>query len=163
MNRQINALVVTTSMIALVVSWPVHAQQAEIKPAVLQPASVILPSSRPATLRWTGRGNVRDGVPVCVSSPTGRYELSIQTTSGQGLTGEMVLPYTIEFEAAGEIMSGVLSRSNPVVRFSGQVDPDRTCGSGPNARLVVSLASDQAMAGIAGTYNDQISVSIEAR
>lgn len=126
-------------------------------------ASVSIPNGTTASLNWNGRGQSRDGVPVCVSSPTGRYEISIRTASGLGLVGRQAVPYVVAFESAGTSSSAVLSGTTSVARFEGVVDPARTCASGPNARIIVSLDTTAATAATSGNYSDQVTIAVEPR
>lgn len=126
-------------------------------------ASVSVPNGSTASLSWNGRGQSRDGVPVCVSSPTGRYEISIGTASGLGLVGRETVPYVVAFESNGVSASAVLSGATSIARFEGVVDPARTCASGPNARIIVSLDATAAAAATSGNYSDQVTIKVEPR
>lgn len=126
-------------------------------------AAISVPSGSAANLNWSGRGQTRDGVPVCVSSPTGRYEISIRTASGRGLVGRQSVPYVVAFESGGMSGSAVLSEANAVARFEGVVDPARTCASGPNARIILSLDPSAATAATSGNYSDQVTIAVEPR
>jgi hypothetical protein len=126
-------------------------------------AAIAVPGGTTATLHWNGRGQSRDGVPVCVSSPTGRYEISIRTASGRGLVGDQTVPYVVAFESGGTSHSAVLSQATSVARFEGVVDPARSCASGPNARIILSLDATAATAATSGNYSDQVTISVEPR
>jgi len=128
-----------------------------------QAGSVALPAAASASLHWTGRGQIRDGVPVCISSPTGRYQLVVGSSSGQGLVGQKAMDYVVTFEANGTTQTTSVSRANPTARFDGSVDPGRTCASGPNARIVVALDPTSALAANSGLYADQVTVAVEPR
>jgi hypothetical protein len=160
--NMIRRLSVCGSLLALVSLAGAGAAWGQDAPAPAS-AAVSVQGGATANLHWNGRGQTRDGVPICVSSPTGRYEISIRTASGRGLVGQQIVPYVVAFESGGMSSSAVLSEATSVARFEGVVDPARTCASGPNARIILSLDATAATAATSGNYSDQVTISVEPR
>lgn len=156
-------IVAITGLVAgLMISSTAAAQEAPFEAPLAEPsAQLVMRGLASADLHWRGQGAGRAGVAVCISSTTGRYALNVQSVTGQGLVGAAPIEYSIRFEAEGVTQTADISQRRPMARFEGMVAADRACDRGPNVRLVVSVESDQAMAGDAGAYADQIKLSVE--
>ncbi len=124
-------------------------------------AQLVMRGMTNANLEWRGQGAGRTGIAVCVSSTTGHYALNVQSVTGQGLVGVAPIEYSIRFESEGVAQTARISKNHSMARFEGRVAAERSCDRGPNVRLVVSVESAQAMAGSAGAYSDQVSLSVE--
>lgn len=124
-------------------------------------AALVIAGSPRANLEWRGQGAGRAGIALCVSSTTGRFAINVASTTGQGLIGATPLEYSVRFENQGDVQSARIATNHSAARFEGHVAPERGCDRGPNARLVISLESDQAMAGSAGAYSDQVKLTVE--
>ncbi|WP_084397921.1 hypothetical protein [Henriciella aquimarina] len=124
-------------------------------------ASVKLSSGLPVDLDWKGRGDVKISQRLCVHSTTGQFELSISSSSGGGLQGEAQVPYEVIVEVNGRVQTGVISRASPVFRFQGTTDRENRCSGASNGKLTVRLLQQDALGAVAGSYADQLMVSVE--
>lgn len=131
------------------------------------------PSGRPASLKvfpasgvelaWSGRGDTRGATPICVSTPSGDFDIVLSTSSGLGLTGAGAIAYEVTLESEAIPASGTLSGATPTLRLSGRVDPETDCKAGPNARLVIRMPQQSALSAVSGSYSDQLLVNVETR
>ncbi len=133
------------------------AAQAPTQPS----ANLVIQPMAQTQLQWRGSGPGRGSVAFCVSSTTGRYALTVNSTTGQGLAGVKPISYSVRFETESDTQHAVLSARIPVVRFHGNVSPDRSCTLGPNVRIVLSLEQADALSANAGSYADHVSLSVE--
>jgi hypothetical protein len=156
-------IVAITGLVAgLMIGSTAAAQEAPLRAPLAEPsAQLVMRGPASADLQWRGQGAGRAGIAVCISSTTGRYTLNVQSVTGQGLVGAAPIEYSIRFEAEGVTQTARISQHRAMARFEGAVAADRACERGPNVRLVVSVESDQAMAGDAGAYADQVKLSVE--
>lgn len=112
---------------------------------------------------WVGRGDIRKIIPICIASPTGRFSLRVSSASGQGLSGEIGLPYQVTLSSSGPSDSGTISPVRPMVELEGVVEAASSCIGGANAELLVHLSSADLLSGNAGLYADQITLTANVR
>jgi len=112
---------------------------------------------------WVGRGDIRRTIPICIATPTGRFSLRVSSASGQGLSGDMGLPYQVTLRSSGSADSGTISPARPMVELEGIVEAASSCLGGANAELLVHLSSADLLSGNAGVYADQITLAVNVR
>lgn len=156
-------LIILTGLVAgFMIGSTAAAQEAPAGTPFAEPsAQLVMRSVANANLQWRGQGAGRAGIAVCISSTTGRFALNVQSATGQGLVGASPIEYSIRFESEGVTQTARISKDHSMARFEGTVAAERSCDRGPNVRLVVSVESEQAMAGSAGAYADQVNLSVE--
>lgn len=161
LRKAIAALVAPCLGLPVAAMVPAHAQTADA-PMEAPVAGLRIFSGASLSTTWYGSGSISVDAPLCLSSSSGSYRLSV--TPSLGLQ---------KLAQGGEVRIGLAERGGkallkPVeglatLYFTGTVDPaEGDCREGPNAKLVVELPEGALMAAPAGNYFDQLQLEIEA-
>jgi hypothetical protein len=109
---------------------------------------------------WTGSGDALVRAPLCISSPTGRYRLTITSAGGGKLQGASPFAYGVRFhDGAGSTQQA--QAAGPVIVFEGSSGEARSCLSASNASLDIVLPERSLSGSTAGSYFDQITLKVD--
>jgi hypothetical protein len=126
-------------------------------------ASLVLFGGGQASLKWYGKGAVSQDIPLCVSTPNGRYRLTI-SSAGAGLTdGATKIPYTIDFKDAAGSEQTATTEHFSSVGFDGAAPAMANCLLGPNATVTIVLDERHLVSGVAGNYADSLQFAVAPR
>lgn len=127
------------------------------------PASnLIVFSKSTIAVNWFGTGPVEFSSPLCISTSTGNYRLTVLPGAGlTQLTAQSELVLALEQDGA-TIASQSFDGKN-AISFTGTTNSaDLNCTGGHNARLIVSISEASLTSVSAGQYFDQLRLHLEA-
>lgn len=163
MNRPILWLGLAT--IGLSFASPVGATNASSDAAPTADLKIL--SGNAVTADWYGDGSLSLRKSLCIDSNTGRYVLHIVNGSGQlsqGSSGAAAIQ--IRFSDAGGIVDTKPIIAGAEITFSGasprigdNISP--ACSDGPNAKLEILVPEALLQASQAGSYFDELSLSVQ--
>jgi hypothetical protein len=158
-------------------SMPVQARTAPAA-IVLQPKLIVQPSrqgpataganlvlfgTRGANFTWSGRGAATQDIPVCISTPTGRYRLTISSLSGGAANAATKIPYTFQLKDSTGTAQVATTEHAQTVSFDAAAPAGADCLSGPNATLTITLDEQNLTSGLAGNYADSLQFAVQSR
>ena len=162
MRSTIFALSALTGVIAAGQGGPVRAQvQANISAPA---ASLRIFSGGPASGQWFGTGAVALSKDLCLASTSGSYKLSVSGLGGlKDAQGRPIGQKLRLRDGAGTIHEATAATGGTAV-FIGS-DPQRRadCAQGANATIEIEVGEHELAAAVAGTYVDNVALSIEPR
>jgi hypothetical protein len=126
-------------------------------------ANLVLFGSRGANFTWSGRGAATRDIPVCISTPTGRYRLTISSLSGGAANAAAKIPYTFQLKDSAGTAQVATTEHSQTVSFDGAAPASADCLSGPNATLTITLEEQHLFSGIAGNYADNLQFAVQSR
>ena len=82
-------------------------------------ANLVFFGGRGAQFNWAGKGAQSQNIPVCISTASGRFRLTISSTSGGAASKAATIPYTVHFTdgAGGEQVA--TTEHSPNISFDG--------------------------------------------
>lgn len=141
---------------AVALSAPANAQDA-VEPV----AGLRVYSGSSLDAKWYGSGSVKVEAPLCLSSSTGSFRLTVQPGEGlQGLSANQTIAVSLEidgFSSQTRQMDGAL----PLVFVGKTTASSPACETGANASLAIDLGEEALTGAVAGSYFDQFTMTIE--
>lgn len=149
-------------MLVAGLAGPVRAQS-QIEPSAPAAALQIF-SGGPATSKWYGTGLVALRKDLCLASTSGTYQLSVSGFGGMKDSQGRPIGQKLRLrDGAGATHEAVAATGGTAV-FVGS-DPQRRadCTQGVNATIEIEIGETDLAGAVAGTYVDNLVLSIEPR